>query len=72
MEYTLNMVFLTAGSKKVTFSVSGVKSNLTDAEANTLMDTIIKENIFTASSGDLVKKDSANILAKQATEVKIA
>lgn len=72
MEYTLNMVFLTASSKKATFSVSGVKSNLTDAEANTLMDAIISQNIFTTSSGDLVKKDSALIVAKQATEVKIA
>ena len=72
MEYTLNMVFLTAGSKKVTFSVSDVKETLSDAEANTLMDAILAQNIFSTSSGDLVKKDSAKIVAKTVTEVTIA
>ena len=69
MEYTLNMVFLTAGSKKTTFSVTGVKSTLTPAEVNTLMASILTENIFNTSSGDLVSKDSATIVAKTVTAV---
>jgi hypothetical protein len=72
MEYSLNMEFLTSGSKKVTFTVSGVKDTLTDAEANTLMDAIIAQNIFTTTSGDLVKKSAAHIVAKQSKEVTIA
>lgn len=72
MEYSLSMEFLTAGSKKVTFTVSGVKETLTDAEANTLMDAIIAQNIFSTTSGDLVKKSAANIVSKQSKDVKIA
>ena len=69
MEYTLNMVFLTAGGKKTTFSITDVKNNLTEAQVNTLMKNILKENIFTTSSGDLVSKSSASIVAKTVTEV---
>jgi hypothetical protein len=72
MEYTLNMVFLTAGSKKTTFSVAGVKATITPAEVNTLMASILTENIFTSSSGDLVSKDSATIVAKTVTEIAMA
>lgn len=72
MEYTLNMVFLTAGSKKTTFAVTDVDSSVTPEQINSLMDTIINENIFTTSSGDLVSKSSASIVAKTVTEVTIA
>lgn len=72
MEYTLTMVFLTAGAKKVNFSISNIKENLTDAEVNKVMDSILKENIFTTSSGDLAKKDSAHIVAKTVTKVTMA
>lgn len=69
MEYTLNMVFLTAGGKKTTFAVTDAKSTLTPAQVNTLMDSILTENIFTTASGDLVSKSSASIVAKTVTEV---
>ena len=69
MEYTLNMVFLTAGGKKTTFSVTDVQSTVTPAKVNELMETILTENIFTTSSGDLVSKASASIVAKTVTEV---
>nr|WP_312289498.1 DUF2922 domain-containing protein [Clostridium chromiireducens] len=69
MEYTLNMVFNTTGGKKVTFSVSDVNNAVTPAEVNSLMNTILTENIFTTSSGDLVSKASAAIVAKNVTEV---
>ena len=72
MEYTLNMVFLTAGSKKTTFSITNVKDNITQAQVNTLMNNILTENIFTTSSGDLVSKDSASIVAKTVTKVTMA
>ncbi|WP_026887564.1 DUF2922 domain-containing protein [Clostridium beijerinckii] len=71
MEYTLNMVFLTAGAKKTTFSITDVKSTLAKAQVVELMDNILKENIFTTSSGDLVKKDSATIVAKTVTQIKM-
>lgn len=72
MEYSLNMEFITSGSKKVNFTVSGVKENLTDSEVNTLMDAVIAQNIFTTTSGDLIKKSAANIVSKQTTKINIA
>nr|WP_312291997.1 DUF2922 domain-containing protein [Clostridium chromiireducens] len=69
MEYTLNMVFLTAGGKKTTFAVTDVDSAVTPAQVNSLMNTILSENIFTTSSGDLVSKSSASIVAKTVTEI---
>lgn len=71
MEYTLNMVFLTAGNKKTTFAVTDVKSTITKAETNTLMDSILKENIFTTSSGDLVSKSSAVLVSKTETKFEV-
>lgn len=72
MKYYLNMVFLTAGAKKVTFTVSDVKVGITQAQINTLMDLIIAQNIFTTSSGDLVKKSSASFLEKKETKYDVA
>lgn len=69
MEYTLNMVFNTTGGKKTTFSITDVNSAVTPAEVNSLMNTILTENIFTTSSGDLVSKASASIVAKTVTDV---
>ena len=72
MEYTLNMVFNTSGGKKTTFSVTDVKNNLTPSEVNSLMNTILTENIFTTSSGDLISKASAAIVAKTVTDVSMS
>jgi len=69
MEYTLNMVFLTAQGKKTTFSISGANGTLTKAEVNALMDGIIAKNIFNTSSGDLSSKDSASLVAKTVTKI---
>lgn len=69
MEYTLNMVFLTAGGKKATFSVSNANGTITEAQVNALMNGIIAKNIFNTSSGDLLSKDSASLVAKTVTKI---
>ena len=46
MEFTLSMTFTTSNGDKSTISIEGVKENLTQAEASTLMDTIIEKDIF--------------------------
>ncbi|WP_366512112.1 DUF2922 domain-containing protein [Clostridium sp.] len=65
------MVFLTTGSKKTTFSVTGVKSTLTETQVNTLMNQILTENIFSTTSGDLASKDFATIVAKTVTTIEM-
>jgi hypothetical protein len=68
MEYTLTMVFNTQYGVKTSLSVSGVKSTITQAEADALMDTIIAKDVFTTNSGKLVAKESASLTGKQTTK----
>ncbi|WP_341424063.1 DUF2922 domain-containing protein [Clostridium beijerinckii] len=46
MEYILLISFLTENGEKPNLNISGVKPDLTPAEVNTLMDTIVSKNIF--------------------------
>ena len=64
MEYTLSMTFLTDLGVKSTLSVSGVKTTITEAQANALMDTIIAKNIFLTTTGALAKKESSQLTEK--------
>ena len=68
MEYTLSMVFITERGAKSSLSISGVKPTLTKAEIDTLMDTIVAKNVFLASTGALVSKESAQLVAKTVTK----
>lgn len=56
------MTFLTEEGKKVSMSVKDPKENLTTEQVSAAMDKIISTNVFFTESGDLVKKDSANIV----------
>lgn len=68
MEYTLTMVFNTALGEKTSLSISGVKSTITQADADALMDTIIAKDVFITNSGKLVGKESAQLTAKTVTK----
>lgn len=72
MEYTLSMVFTTEYGEKTSLSINGVKPGITQAEVDTLMDTIIAKNIFEVSSGALVGKGSAQLVAKTVTKYDVA
>ncbi|MCE5222029.1 MAG: DUF2922 domain-containing protein [Clostridium sp.] len=72
MEYTLSMVFKTEYGLTSTLSISGVKSTITQADVDTLMDIIIAKNIFLSNSGALVSKDSAQVVAKTITKYDVA
>ena len=66
---TLRMVFLNQGNNNVTLSLDNPRNNLTAAEVQAAMDTIIAKNIFTSSGGDLVSKVSAKIIDTTTTEL---
>lgn len=72
MEYTLSMVFLTEKGSKASLSISGVKESITQAEVDTLMNTIIAKNVFLTTTGALASKDSAQLVAKTVTKYDIA
>lgn len=68
MEYTLSMVFITEKGSKSSLSISGVKPDLTKAQIDTLMETIISKNVFLTTTGALAAKESAQIVAKTVTK----
>jgi len=72
MEYTLSMTFLTALGVKSTLSISGVKSTITSAESNALMDTIIAKDIFLTTTGALAKKEGAQLTERKVTKYDVA
>ena len=72
MEYTLSMTFLTDLGVKSTLSVSGVKTTITEAQANALMDKIIEKNIFLTTTGALAKKESAHLSERKITKYEVA
>lgn len=72
MEYILAMTFLTSTGVKSTISISGVKSDLTKDQANTLMDKIIEKDIFLVDSGSFVSKDSAKLTERKVTKYELA
>ena len=72
MEYVLSMVFLTEKGLKSTISISGVKSSITQTQANSLMDLIIAKNIFLPDAGAQLKKDSAQLTERKITKFKVA
>lgn len=71
MEYSLNMVFVTEKGSKASLTISGVKAAITKAEVDTLMDAIIAKNVFLTTTGALVSKDSAQLVAKTVTKYEV-
>jgi len=72
MEYSLSMSFLTEAGTNASLSISGVKSTITEAQVNSLMDTIISKNIFKTNAGAFVKKSDAKLTAKNVTDYTVA
>ncbi len=68
MEYSLSMTFVTETGDKVSMTVSGVKSDISQAEVSTLMDTIIDKNVFLTKNGSLTAKYSAQLTQREVTK----
>lgn len=65
MEYTLTMTFITDTGEKSNLSISGVKSDITNAEVVDLMDSIISTDVFESKKGSLVSKSAAQVTERQ-------
>ena len=72
MEYTLSMTFKTEYGATSSVSVSGVKPSITQAEVDSLMDTIIAKDVFITTTGKLVGKGAAQLIAKTVTKYDVA
>ena len=69
MEKTLVMKFVDSELKKVSYSISEVKDDITSGEVETLMDAIIANQEAFEFKNPLVSKDSATITGKTVTEI---
>lgn len=67
MEYILTLTFNTEAGKKASLNITDVKEDITSAQANALMDTIISNNIFNTKSGGYVSKVEAKLTEKKIT-----
>lgn len=67
MEYILTLTFMTDTGKKNSITISDVKESVTKEQANSLMDTIIDNNIFETSSGAYVGKVEAKLTERKVT-----
>jgi len=56
------MVFKNVGGSNVTFSLRNPKEDITAAEVQGVMDTVISKNIFSSTGGDLTSKVRAEIV----------
>lgn len=68
MEYSLSMTFVASSGDKVSITVTGVKSGITEAEVSALMDTIIAKDIFLTKGGALTAKYGAQLTERQITK----
>jgi len=66
---SLELVFISGGNKEVTVVVKDPKEDLTLAEAQAVMATIIAKNVFASTSGDLVTAKEAQIRQLAITEL---
>lgn len=71
MAKNLIMTFFNAQGKKASISINNIKDNLTKEEVSSTMDTIISKNLFDTSGGDLITKDSAQIVERTASKLDI-
>lgn len=69
MDKNLEMIFQNSAGKNARISVADPKDNLTPAEVQAAMDTILAKNIFDTTGGDIVKAISARIVTRDVTEI---
>lgn len=67
MQYILSMTFITDTGNKTSFSIDGVKPDITKDEITALMDIIIEKNVFLSPKGAIVQKSGANITQRTVT-----
>ena len=71
IQRTASMIFKDEGGSKYTLSVKDIKEAVEDASVVALMDTIINKRLIKTEAGDLVEKQSAQIVVKETTEIEL-
>jgi hypothetical protein len=66
---TLRMVFRNEAGSNFTLSLDNPRNNLTTAEIETVMDSIITKNIFLTPGGPLVAKQDIKIIDRTTNDM---
>ena len=66
---TLKMVFLTQSGSRSTISLDNPRDDVTQAEVQAAMNTVVSKNIFTGTGGELTAIDSAKIVDTTTTDI---
>mgnify|MGYP001252793482 CR=1 FL=1 len=69
MAKQIDLQFLNEENRTVTISLSDPVEPVDPASVGSAMDTIIAQNAFTSSGGDLVSKKGARIVERNVTEI---
>ena len=72
MAKKLEMKFENADGKMVTYTLDNPVEPVDSVAVNGAMDTIIAQNAFTSSGGDLIKKKSARIVERNVLDIELA
>lgn len=70
-QVTLEMDFMTELSKLHRIRVYNAKAALTAGEISTAMDSIITENIFNTTGGELTSKAAARLVTKETADFEL-
>ena len=71
IEKLLVMGFVNEIDKKFTVTVKDIKEDIEEGAINSLMESIITNDVFITSGGPLVSKLSAEIISKETTSFEI-
>jgi len=66
---TLVLIFQTAGGGRMRLSVPDPRPDLTSAEVNAAMNTILSKNVFTSRTGNATAILGAQIVSRETTDV---
>lgn len=69
MAKTIELLFENAGGKVIRYTLDNPVEPFDGAAVNQAMDTIITQNAFTSSGGNLVKKKGARIVERNVTDI---
>lgn len=64
MSATLQMIFSNAAGRNSTISVADPDPEITSAEVEAVMDSILTKNVFDTTGGDLAEKVRAQIVTR--------
>ncbi len=64
MQETLRMVFRNAEGRVVSINIPDPDSELTSAEVEAVMDSVVVKNVFMTTGGDIISKVRAEVVTR--------